>query len=117
MKTPMTTAQAIERFGDNRYTLDDNKYTLESSTCSMLCKKCGERIWFQGSWTDASTPKTFDCPYCKTEQVGPDRPRLDKGDLSVLITICEKELGFSTLSKRLVQPTLDKLNEMLKELR
>lgn len=27
----------------------------------MRCKKCGRRIWFEGSWGDAETPDTFKC--------------------------------------------------------
>lgn len=107
MKMPMTTQQAEERFGADGS-------AIESSTCSMNCRACGERIWFQGSWSDVNIPKMFDCPYCESVQVDPFTaaptridtttivaskviPHLDKGDLSILITICEKELEFSAL--------------------
>lgn len=115
MKKPMTTAQAIDKFGDSGS-------SIEGSTCSMRCKNCEERIWFRGDWWDADTPKTFQCPSCLAKQEHPYKPRmkatprLDKGDLSILITVCEKECEFSPLSKQIIQPTLDKLNTMMKEL-
>lgn len=57
MKQPMTTIQATEN------------HLSESDTCSMLCTRCNNRIWFNGSWNDDNTPDIFDCPYCAQPQI------------------------------------------------
>lgn len=67
MRTPMTTAEAVERF-PCRCDMTDPDWCgcscTESSTCSTRCDGCGERVWFAGSWSDSLIPPTFRCPTC-----------------------------------------------------
>ena len=51
LNEPLTTAEAIERF-ECADCKKGNPYEwecVESATCSLMCRKCGERNWFAGS--------------------------------------------------------------------
>lgn len=73
MNKPMTTEQADEKYlcdmckkyGHGACEFD----CVLSSTCSMFCRSCDKRVFFSGDLKN--TPKTYICPYCKTEQTNP----------------------------------------------
>lgn len=76
MSNPLTTVQAFERYACTQckehgsgacYTTDTPWDCVESSTCSLRCNNtaCGERIWFEGSYSD--NIGKFLCPYCGNE--------------------------------------------------
>lgn len=61
--TPMTGEQASKRF----CRCDPCHSCVESSTCSLNCPHCNQRIWFQGSYHDM--PLECECPYCQAPLV------------------------------------------------
>ena len=72
LEEPMTTEQAEQKYlCEHCKEGCDCPYCsctcLESSTCSMRCKTCNERIWFHGSWGMPDKPEKFNCPYCGAE--------------------------------------------------
>lgn len=73
MQVGMTTDEAVGRFqcsscqkGEECDEAGHGGWCVESSTCSMRCYKCGERVWFQGSWGSkyGQVPENFTCPGC-----------------------------------------------------
>lgn len=69
MNTPLTTKQANEQYECQECRLqgDCGFNCVESTTYSVLCPTCRERVWFGGDLKDA--PKEYACPYCQTKQV------------------------------------------------
>lgn len=67
-KQPMTEARAIDKFECQACALSQEGRDCDcvtSATCSLLCKSCGESIYFQGNFHDEDMPSRFACPYCK----------------------------------------------------
>jgi len=65
MRQPLTTTSAVLKYAceDCKAGEPCDHDCVESATCSVRCPKCGGRIWFLGSISDA--PDTCECPYCK----------------------------------------------------
>ena len=65
LNKPMTTDQAIERHQCSQCRSGDpcEMDCVESSTCSLICKHCGERNWWTGDlpW---HRPWVFRCVGC-----------------------------------------------------
>ena len=79
MNKPMTTAQAIERFGCN--CPEEAMCSCQlNSTCSYHCEHCGGHIWYPGFTCNTGNPIQADCPYCGKETKNPYPEFKPRGD-------------------------------------
>ena len=70
MNKPMTTIEAVTRFGCTTPDVDDCPDLL-NHTCSYTCPHCKERIWFSSFVGNSGNPETAICPYCHEDTINP----------------------------------------------